>query len=87
MRQISRTIDSVFETTPQTELSDEALQARKHLLGLTENVLSLVWSMAETSHKALEAVNSAGVEELLVKVLDGRDVLGLPVAVAAGMFP
>lgn len=40
--------------------------------------------MAETSHKALEAVNGAGVEELLVKVLDGRDVLGLGVAVAAG---
>jgi len=41
--------------------------------------------MAETSHKALEAVNGAGVEELLVKVLDGRDVLGYSVAVAAGM--
>lgn len=40
--------------------------------------------MAETSHKALEAVNGANVEELLVKVLDGREVLGLSVAVAAG---
>lgn len=40
--------------------------------------------MAETSHKALEAVNGANVEELLVKVLDGREVLGLSVAVSAG---
>ena len=43
--------------------------------------------MAETSHKALEAVNGANVEELLVKVLDGREVLGLSVAVAAGTSP
>lgn len=43
--------------------------------------------MAETSHKALEAVNGANVEELLVKVLDGREVLGLSVAVAAGQSP
>jgi hypothetical protein len=40
--------------------------------------------MGETSHKTLEAVNAAGVEGLLIKVLDGRAVLGPSVAVAAG---
>jgi len=40
--------------------------------------------MGETSHKSLEALNAANVEGLLVKVLDGRAVLGPSVAVAAG---
>jgi len=74
----------VFATKPDTELTDEALQSRKHLLGLTENILSLIWSMGETSHKSLESLNAANVEGLLVKVLDGRAVLGPAVAVAAG---
>ena len=74
----------MFATKPDTELTDEALQSRKHLLGLTENILSLVWSMGETSHKSLESLNAANVEGLLVKVLDGRAVLGPAVAVAAG---
>lgn len=42
--------------------------------------------MGETSHKSLEALNAANVEGLLVKVLDGRAVLGPAVAVAAGTF-
>jgi hypothetical protein len=42
--------------------------------------------MGETSHKSLEALNAANVEGLLVKVLDGRAVLGPAVAVAAGMY-
>lgn len=44
--------------------------------------------MGETSHKSLESLNAANVEGLLVKVLDGRAVLGPAVAVAAGTsFP
>jgi len=43
--------------------------------------------MGETSHKSLESLNAANVEGLLVKVLDGRAVLGSAVAVAAGTSP
>jgi hypothetical protein len=45
--------------------------------------------MGETSHKSLEAVNSANVEALLIQVLSGRAVLGASVALAAGklLFP
>jgi hypothetical protein len=43
--------------------------------------------MGETSHKSLESLNAANVEGLLVKVLDGRAVLGPAVAVAAGTSP
>ena len=43
--------------------------------------------MGETSHKSLESLNASNVEGLLVKVLDGRAVLGSAVAVAAGTSP
>lgn len=42
--------------------------------------------MAEASHKTLNAVNGAGVEELLVKVVEGRKVVGLGATLAAGTF-
>jgi hypothetical protein len=81
--QINGTIDSVLTADPKT-LSDEQVQARKHLLNLTENVISLIWSLAEASHKTLAAVNDAGCESLLVKVLEGRDAHSVGVAVSAG---
>lgn len=84
--QISNTIDSILSSDPSApqDLTDAQLQARKHLLSLSENVIALVWCLAETSHKTLAAVNTAGVEGLLVKVLQGREVTGLGVALAAG---
>lgn len=84
---ISSTIDAVI-AGPAKELSDEELQRRKHLLNLSENVIALIWSLAEASHKTLDAVNSAGTEGLLVKVLQGRKELGvgLPLAAAQALF-
>jgi hypothetical protein len=84
--QISNTIDSILSSDPSIpqDLTDAQLQARKHLLSLSENVIALVWCLAETSHKTLAAVNTAGVEGLLIKVLQGREVCGLGVALAAG---
>jgi hypothetical protein len=85
-RQISGTVDAVVTSPSATtaSLSDAELQNRKHLLSLTENVISLLWSLAETSHKTLAAVNAVGCEALLVKVLAGRDLLGMGVAIASG---
>lgn len=60
------------------------MQARKHLLALVENVISLVWSLAESSNKTLQAVNAVGVEGLLVTVLGVKEVLGVGLALAAG---
>lgn len=86
MSQISTTVDSILSSDPTTapELTDAQLQSRKHLLALSENVISLIWCLAETSHKTLDAVNTVGVEGLLVKVLEGRDITGPGVALASG---
>ncbi|KAK4685839.1 hypothetical protein P7C73_g4298, partial [Tremellales sp. Uapishka_1] len=81
---ISQTIDRALEPSAPQLQNDAGFQARKHLLALTENVISLIWSLAETSHKTLDAVNAAGIEGLLVKVLAGRDALGLGVGLASG---
>lgn len=82
MGKISGTIDGVLAANTK-DLSDEELQARKHLLSLTENVISLIWSLADASHKTLAAVNAAGCEGVLVKVLQGRDSLSVGVVLAA----
>ena len=77
-------MDAILVPIEPKALSDSQRQARKHLLSLAENVISLFWSLAETSQKTLEAVIAARVEPLLVKVLKERQVLGLGVALAAG---
>lgn len=64
-------------------MSDEQLQARKHLLALAENVISLIWSLADTSHKTLQAVNAAAIDGLLVKVLEEKEIMGVGVGLAA----
>jgi hypothetical protein len=64
--------------------SDADFQARKHLLGLTENVIALIWCLAEANHKTLAAVNAAQVQGLLLRAVTGREVLGQGVALAAG---
>ena len=82
--QISNTIHTILiPSQPPSFLSDGQLQARKHLQALTENVITLIWSLAEASNKTLQAVNAARVEGLLVDVLEGKDVLGVQVALAA----
>ncbi len=65
--------------------SDADFQARKHLLGLTENVIALIWCLAEANHKTLAAVNAAQVQGLLLRGVTGREVLGQGVALAAGV--
>ena len=60
------------------------MQNRKHLLNLAENVISLIWCLAEANHKTLAAVNAASVEGLLLRALAGREMLGHGVALAAG---
>ncbi|EIW66481.1 hypothetical protein TREMEDRAFT_70084 [Tremella mesenterica DSM 1558] len=80
--QISTTIQAI-STPVQGRLTDDQLQARKHLLQLTENVITLIWSLAETSHKTLQGVMGMGVEGLLIQILDRREMLGPGVVVAA----
>lgn len=60
------------------------MQNRKHLLNLAENVISLIWCLAEANHKTLAAVNAANVEGILLRALAGREMLGHGVALAAG---
>jgi hypothetical protein len=85
MGKISTTIDAVLAATVK-DLSDEELQSRKHLLGLTENVISLIWSLADASHKTLAAVNGSNCEGVLIKVFQGRDKFSVGVVLAAGEF-
>lgn len=59
-------------------------EQRIHLLSLAENIITLLWLLGEVSSKALQAVNAAGVEVLLIKCIGGREVVGKGVAVAAG---
>ena len=54
------------------------------MLNLSENVISLIWCLAEANHKTLAAVNGAGVEGLLLRALAGREMFGNGVALAAG---
>lgn len=86
--QISDTITTILSANPdqdQAEKRSEAeVQARKHLLSLSENVISLIWCLAEANHKTLAAVNGANVHGLLIKVVEGRKVVGPGVALAAG---
>jgi hypothetical protein len=84
--QISNTIDSILASKPtdERELSVTEVQGRKHLLALSENVISLIWCLAEASHKTLAAVNGAHVEGLLIKVVEGRELVGPGVVLAAG---
>lgn len=83
MGKISNTLDAVI-AGPAKELSDEEIQKRKHLLNLSENVVALIWSLAEASHKTLDAVNAAGTDKLLIKILQGRSELGAGLPLAAG---
>ncbi|WWC88040.1 uncharacterized protein L201_002943 [Kwoniella dendrophila CBS 6074] len=83
IEKISSTIDSLSTATQAVKLSNEHYQNRKHLLSLAENVISLLWSLAEANPKTLSAVNALGCEGLLIKVLAGRENLGLGVSLAA----
>ncbi|WVQ93667.1 hypothetical protein IAU59_000743 [Kwoniella sp. CBS 9459] len=80
---IQNTLDVILNPSGPKDLNDQDYQTRKHLLALTENVISLLWSMAEASPKSLQAVNAVGAERLLVKVLQGREVMGLGASLAA----
>lgn len=82
--QISATITSVLSA--ETMDSDDNFQARKHLLSLSENVILLLWSLAEAGPKTLANVNAMGCEGLLIMILEGREKLGLGVSLAAGTF-
>ncbi|ODN74945.1 hypothetical protein L198_08196 [Cryptococcus wingfieldii CBS 7118] len=78
---ITTTVDQIMTSTvPDT---DESYQARKHLLSLSENVISLLWCLAEAGPKSLASVNGLSCEILLVKILEGREKLGLGVSAAA----
>nr|XP_019011947.1 uncharacterized protein I206_02784 [Kwoniella pini CBS 10737]OCF50728.1 hypothetical protein I206_02784 [Kwoniella pini CBS 10737] len=80
---ITNTIDSLATAPQGVKPTDAEFQARKHLLSLAENVISLLWSLAEANPKTLQAVNAVGCEGLLIKVLAGRESLGLGVSLAA----
>ena len=85
MWKIANTVDSIVSSEQPAKLSDEQLQARKHLLQLSENVISLIWSLAEGSHKTLQGVMGMGVEGLLIKMLEYSDLVGTGVTLASGM--
>ncbi|WVQ78675.1 hypothetical protein IAT38_000762 [Cryptococcus sp. DSM 104549] len=80
---ISNTIDGILAGPSSENNTDANFQERKHLLALAENVISLMWSLAEASPKTLASVNALGSEGLLIKVLEGREQLGLGVSLAA----
>ncbi|WWC60440.1 uncharacterized protein I303_103012 [Kwoniella dejecticola CBS 10117] len=80
---ITNTIDSLAVAPKGVKPTDAEFQARKHLLSLAENVISLLWSLAEANPKTLQAVNAVGCEGLLIKVLGGRESFGLDVTLAA----
>ncbi|WVW80287.1 hypothetical protein I302_102265 [Kwoniella bestiolae CBS 10118] len=80
---IANTIDSLSSSSQGQKLTDEQFQNRKHLLSLAENVISLIWSLAEANPKTLQSVNALGCEGLLIKVLAGRESLSLGVTLAA----
>ncbi|KAK8861699.1 hypothetical protein IAR55_002522 [Kwoniella newhampshirensis] len=80
---ISTTIDNILSGSGSESGPDKFFQERKHLLDLAENVMSLLWSMAEASPKTLQAVNATASESLLVKLLQGRETIGLGVSLAA----
>ncbi|WWC96818.1 hypothetical protein V866_003693 [Kwoniella sp. B9012] len=80
---ISNTIDSISSSSQPQKQTDEQFQNRKHLLSLAENVISLLWSLAEANPKTLAAVNAVGCEGLLIKVLAGRASLSIGVTLAA----
>jgi hypothetical protein len=87
MGKISGTLDNVL-AGPAKELPEAEIERRGHLLALTENVIVLIWSLAEASWKTLEAVNAARCEGLLLKALQGRDQLshGVTLAAAQALF-
>ncbi|KIR31946.1 hypothetical protein I352_05575 [Cryptococcus deuterogattii MMRL2647] len=78
---ILNTITSILSTEAMN--SDDNLQARKHLLSLSENVILLLWCLAEASPKTLANVNAMGCEGLLIMILEAREKLGLGVSLAA----
>ncbi|KAL7420131.1 hypothetical protein Q5752_005097 [Cryptotrichosporon argae] len=80
MGKISGTITNLSQPMGDDEAS---FQARKHLLALAENVVSLLWSLAETSHRTLAAVNGAHPEALLLSILSARASLSSGVVLAA----
>lgn len=61
-------------------------EGRQALVLLAENVITLIWCLAEASHKTLAAINAAGTEGLLAKILSARAGLNPGVVLAAGMF-
>ncbi|WVN87195.1 uncharacterized protein L203_102372 [Cryptococcus depauperatus CBS 7841] len=76
---ISITVDQITSGSGETP----NFQARKHILSLSENIILILWSLAEAGPKALANVNALGCEELLIKILEGREKLSLGVTVAA----
>lgn len=62
---------------PRTALSPQVV------FPLTENVLTLLWCLAETSNKTLAAINAANLVPFLVAFLVHRQSLPLPVVAAA----
>ncbi|KAJ9092174.1 hypothetical protein QFC20_007447 [Naganishia adeliensis] len=62
---------------PRTALSPQVV------FPLTENVLTLLWCLAETSNKTLAAINNANLVPFLVAFLVQRANLPLPVVAAA----
>lgn len=62
-------------------------QARQNLVSLAESVITLIWCLAEANHKTLAAMNAAGVEGLLTRVLVARGSLNPGLIVAAGTSP
>lgn len=61
-------------------------EGRQALVLLAENVITLIWCLAEANHKTLAAINAAGTEGLLAKILSARSGLNPGVVLAAGML-
>ncbi|KAH7104899.1 ARM repeat-containing protein [Auriculariales sp. MPI-PUGE-AT-0066] len=57
--------------------------AQRLVCEFAENVITLLWCLAETSNKALNAVNALNLQQFLMGFLFSRDKLPLSVTVAA----
>ena len=81
---INTALDAMFAPNSVQNGTPSTFENRKQLSIMTENILSLIWSLAEANHKTLAAINAARVEGLLLRSIVGREQFALGVALAAG---
>ncbi|RUS17101.1 hypothetical protein BC937DRAFT_90414 [Endogone sp. FLAS-F59071] len=80
--QISAVINRILNGTPEVDKKDAEM--RKTVWDFADNVISIIWSMSETSDKVLKAVNKLNLIPFLVSFLSAADKAPVKVVVTAG---